>query len=430
MEEEIKNIDLRSEPMNEFLSKPPSWMLRNGLFFLFGLLVVVILLSHFIAYPDIVTGTGILITENPPLHIVTKASGKIVHLNYTNGSEVKANKLLAEIDNTAHFEDIEQLKATLYQIDSARLYSFQFDNDTSYQLGEVNTPYLDWKKAVLALQIFTRDKTNALKIRTLHTQILQNRELERLSKQQATWLSKELALANERIEAEQSLFKDGVTSKMDYYEKQKEYLGKQRQMTDAEKTIVQLQMTITDQEKQLEELKLSYSNDKTRLLQTISQTHSSLVAAVSNWKQTYLISSTMDGKIAYSKNWQVNMFVKAQDDLFTIIPNLQNYSVAATIPILNSGKVRVGQTVRIVNASFPEDRFGILKGTVKEMALTPDQDKYRVLITLPNGLTSTYKKLIPFKAESNVSVEIITDKMSLLERLFTQIRKLISRREI
>jgi HlyD family secretion protein len=138
----------------------------------------------------------------------------------------------------------------------------------------------------------------------------------------------------------------------------------------------------------------------------------------------------MDGKIAYSKNWQVNMFVKAQDDLFTIIPNLQNYSVAATIPILNSGKVRVGQTVRIVNASFPEDRFGILKGTVKEMALTPDQDKYRVLITLPNGLTSTYKKLIPFKAESNVSVEIITDKMSLLERLFTQIRKLISRREI
>lgn len=425
---EEKNIALRSEPMNEFLSRPPSWMLRYGLVVVFCLLVCLGLVAHFLRYSDVVKGNGVLITKNPPLHIITKSGGKIVQLYYPNGTLIKRDSILAEMESSANFQDLELLKSKLQETDSAALYKLAFSEDSVVQYGEINPPYLAWKKAVLDFQTFVQDKTTAIRLRNLQTQIGQNQALVRLSKQQLGWLKKELDLTLERTEAEQSLYKEGMTSKMDFYEKQKDYLNKQGQATAAEKGMVQLQMTITDQQKQVAELRENYQSEVSKLLDAIAQSKMSLLNMISTWTQSYIIRSAIDGKIAYTKDWQPNMNVKAQEDLFTIIPHQQQYLVAASIPTQNAGAVKVGQEVQIVNASFPEDKYGFLEGKVKRISLTPDQEKYRIDIALTNGLQTTFKKSIPYKPESNVSIDIVTEKMSLLDRLLMQIRKLLDKR--
>ena len=45
----------------------------------------------------------------------------------------------------------------------------------------------------------------------------------------------------------------------------------------------------------------------------------------------------------------------------------------ALLPVARSGKVKAGQKVNIRLQNFPENEYGILRGTVKNISLTPAQ---------------------------------------------------------
>lgn len=67
-------------------------------------------------------------------------------------------------------------------------------------------------------------------------------------------------------------------------------------------------------------------------------------------------------------------------------------------PVQNSGKIKVGQKVNIRLANYPDREFGIIKGTIKAISLTPDKDGNLLInVSLPNGLQTSYKKQISFQ---------------------------------
>jgi hypothetical protein len=55
----------------------------------------------------------------------------------------------------------------------------------------------------------------------------------------------------------------------------------------------------------------------------------------------------------------------------------------------------------------------------------PSQGKYMLRISLPEGMVSSYQKPIPFQQQLQGDVEIITEDLRLLERLFYHIIKII-----
>ncbi len=55
----------------------------------------------------------------------------------------------------------------------------------------------------------------------------------------------------------------------------------------------------------------------------------------------------------------------------------------------------------------------------------PEKEKYTVLISLPEGMTSTYNKQLNFRPQLQGETEIITEDLRVLERVFYQIRKLL-----
>jgi len=67
----------------------------------------------------------------------------------------------------------------------------------------------------------------------------------------------------------------------------------------------------------------------------------------------------------------------------------------------------------------------MLRGTVESISEIPEKEKYTVLISLPEGMTSTYNKPLNFRPQLQGETEIITEDLRVLERVFYQIRKLL-----
>jgi HlyD family secretion protein len=99
------------------------------------------------------------------------------------------------------------------------------------------------------------------------------------------------------------------------------------------------------------------------------------------------------------------------------------------LPIARSGKVRIGQKVNIRLQNFPENEYGILRGIVSNISLVPAQTGetvyYTVEITLPNKLITTYKKELPSLPNMQGQADIITDDISLLERLVLPVKRIL-----
>jgi multidrug efflux pump subunit AcrA (membrane-fusion protein) len=100
---EEKEILLRTEDVNEILTSTPKWILRWGISVIFILILTCVALSYFIRYPDILTADITLTTINPPVTLVAKNNGKLVHLLVKNNQVVKANQTIAVIENTANY---------------------------------------------------------------------------------------------------------------------------------------------------------------------------------------------------------------------------------------------------------------------------------------------------------------------------------------
>jgi hypothetical protein len=79
-------------------------------------------------------------------------------------------------------------------------------------------------------------------------------------------------------------------------------------------------------------------------------------------------------------------------------------------------------------ANYPDREFGIIKGVIKAISLTPDNDGNLLInVSLPKGLETSYKKQITFQQEMSGSADIVTEDLSLIERLLYQFRDLFKR---
>ena len=112
MNEEDK-IELKSEEFQEVLGAVPSWILRWGITVLAVFLVILLIGSAIIKYPDVISAPIVLTGSTPPAAVVSHASGKLKELYVSDNQNVKTGDYLAVIDNPAKTEDILLLKNQL-----------------------------------------------------------------------------------------------------------------------------------------------------------------------------------------------------------------------------------------------------------------------------------------------------------------------------
>lgn len=425
LEEEEK----RSEAIQEILGRMPHWIIRWGISFIALTICLILIVSAFIRYPDIISGKILISTAFPPIEVVSNSSGKIRQLKVSDGKIVEAGSIVAEIENTGNLEDILVLKKEIDSLEN----SLQHSNTIStLQLskhlvtGSMQETYnmiitaLEKYKDLKYIQYFVGKNT------LLDEQIKNYRENMLVISNQIMIAHEELDIVSKHHEINKKLYEDGVQSKIEYEEYKALYLKKQREVKDLEKSLIDHRISLG----QSSEAQLDLGREKdvilSELLYSLNNGVHLIKRQIIQWEQQYLLMAPIDGKVVYKRKWEENQFIGNNEHFITLVHESKTLIGHMEVPSYGLGKVQVGQKVRIKLDAYPEDQFGQLSGKVEEIALLPSEDGYRVQIILHEGLVSSYGKTLNFKPELRGTAEIVTTDLSLLSRLFNKLNHLIN----
>ena len=112
-EKKYKEIELRSEEVQEVMSEIPPWILRRGITALFVIVTALLIGSWFFKYPDTIMAEITVTSLEPPASIIARSTGKIDEIFAQNNRAVKAGTPLAVIQNSASTQDMLTLISTM-----------------------------------------------------------------------------------------------------------------------------------------------------------------------------------------------------------------------------------------------------------------------------------------------------------------------------
>jgi multidrug resistance efflux pump len=430
MPDQLEDIELRSEEVQEILTKVPSRIIRYGNTVFLLIILLLLFLSWFVKYPDIIVSQGIITTAVPPQKEYSKITATLQHVLIENDQEVQSGEVIAVLENAANYQDVLLLEKVLDTI-SYEKNNFQFPVDRLpiLFLGDLEIPFAVFENAYIQYQLnidlqpFDNDQL-ANESTRIQLQAQLGNMLSRKRIQQT-----ELNFKKKELDRHKTLFEKGVIAAQEYELKQLEYAQNERSFQSMDASISQLRNQLSNTSSSLEGIKINRSRENIQLYKTLIQSFTQLKKAVNDYEQLYILRATINGRLSFTQYWKEEQQVQQGDLLFTVFPEkYESYIATLKTPVLNSGKLKHGQKTFLKLQNFPETEFGVLEGKVTTISQVPDADGfYYVQISLSNTLITSYNKEIQLQQETSVIAETVTEDLRLMERFFYQFKEVFSR---
>ena len=423
-----KEIELRCEEVQEILTRVPHWMIRWGSIVVLLILLSLFFVSWLVKYPDVITTQIVITTNIPPEKLVAKVSGKIEAILVNDRSLVSSNVPLAVIENSANHEAVFLLKSIVDTINIDKNI-FPFEKLNSAQLGEIESFYAVFQKESIADELNTKLQPYKVEGSAQSYEAIQLKERLSLLESQKSNNQSELQLQKSDLDRYDLLYKKGIIAAQELEKHKLTYLQVQRNYKSLLSTISQLKSSLNELNKNSKTTQINENKENVNLERNVIQAFFQLKKAIKDWELNYVLRSSIDGKVSFLQLWSKNQTVNAGDNVFAIIPtNESGYIGKVKAPAKNSGKIQIGQIVNIRLANYPDREFGIIKGVIKAISLTPDKDGNLLInVLLPNNLETSYKKQITFQQEMSGTADIVTEDLRLIERLLYQFRDIFRR---
>lgn len=424
-------IELRSEEFQEVLGYVPPWILRWGVTVLAVVVVILLIGSAVIKYPDIIPARVVLTGSTPPATVATHYSGKIKELFVADNQEVKAGEYLAVIDNPANTEDILELKkyinsfAILIQKNDTAGYM----PDKNLQVGGLQSLYTSFYAALFDYSEFRRLQYYPQKIEITKERITQYEKQYQNLLTQHKIFNEQSGLVKKQYQRDSILYMNKLISDEDIEKSRIQYLENRLTNENMLSSLRNMQIQISQLKESLLDTEVQNTEKLNALISQLRSYTSQLKAEIQAWELNYALISPVKGIITFTNYWTINQNVNVGDEVFTIIPTHYEVIGKASLPVARSGKVKSGQKVNIRLENFPDNEYGILRAKVENISLVPSVTNqalnYTVGISLPDGLRTTYKKELPFQPNMQGQAEIITEDISLLERFILPIKRIL-----
>jgi multidrug resistance efflux pump len=427
MAENNDTFELRSEEVQDILTKVPHWMIRWGTVLIFAIIIMLFFVSWFVKYPDVVKTEIIITTNIPPERIVSKSSGRIEAILVKNKTLVPKNRILAIIENTANYKDVFVLKNIVdgYDVNNSQK-EFPFALLQNKQLGEIESAFAEFQKDYQAQELNKDLHPFQVESRAQQSEKIQITERIEILQQQKVINERELELQKNEVARFETLFNKGIISAQEMEAKKLSFLQAQKNYRGLLSSISQLRSSLIDNAKSSQNSQINSTREEVNLGRSVSQSFYQLKKVIRDWELAYALKSSISGKVTFLQVWNENQTINVGDNVFSIIPDAKNSFIGKVkAPALNSGKIKIGQRVNIRLANYPDREFGVLKGEIKNISLVPDKDGNLLIdVALPKGLKTSYNKQIAFQQEMKGSAEIITEDLRLIERILYQFKNI------
>ncbi|MDR0733791.1 MAG: HlyD family secretion protein [Dysgonamonadaceae bacterium] len=382
----------------------------------------------FVKYPSVISVPVRLTGSVPPAAVIARTEGKISQVRVKNHQEVKCGDYLAVINNPAKTDDVLSLKRFLENL--AIPPANPRDTtvclpDSNLQVGALQPFFSTFYTALFEYAECRRLLYFPRKITITREQIAQYEE------EYAQLLSRQRIIKERFLRAQKNHRRDSLLFV--------ERALPAREMEISENAYRQILLAREQMRANLDSLKLRISQmkealvdtkqqdaERTAALQTQLQARvSQLQTEIGKWETAYVLLSPADGKVLFADKRVENRNVSPDEKIFTVVPVSQSRIIGqAVLPAARARRVKTGMRVNIRVQNFPEKEYGILRGTVSNMTpLTGNRDSCVVEINLPDQLTTTYNKELPFLPNMQGRGKIVRGKLSLLGRLRLNVRE-------
>ena len=414
------DIDVHSEDLQEIIAKPPSWMLKRGISFILLTILIILGMSVFIRYPEMVTTSIRFNTEDAPKAISPKVAGNLVRLLIRDGSWVTAGTPLAYLESTADHRQITQLLDRLQQL---RQQGGQYNNlekmvaPTALNLGELQVSYQSFYLAYLNYLssmdsgIYQR-RRSAIHSETANVQLQYEKNRQSIALQQ-----QQLALAEKEYEKYQLLAEKKVISPAELQQKEALLLAKRQTIPQMENNLIAYQGNLLSKNKELMDIDNQIFEEQKKFVQSLN----SFISEAETWKKQYILTSPSAGKLIYGEFLQANQQVQVGQKLFYINPPDEHYYGEILLPQESSARIKRGQQILINVRSYPYQEYGYLRGRVGYISDIPIHDS--VFFCKVELTRTTQDSLIRLKPGLLGDAKIITEDKSILRRIWDNLTK-------
>jgi multidrug resistance efflux pump len=416
-------VILETNEIDDIVSEKPPFIVRRGISLLFGILLMILLVSWFIQYPDIVAATGVLNSINAPKEVITHTSGKLINLYVKEQQKVQQNEILAHIESVGDVKEVMALSNYLGKVSSIierneditgiEIAPLPFKN-----LGELQGAYQTFVLANTVFVSYLKQGFYQKKKALLNNDMAYLTRLNSTLLEQRALLEQDLKLSDSTFKAQETLKRDDVISALDFRNERSKLLSKEIALPQISSSIINNENSKNQKIKEIAELENEIQQQKSLFAQALN----TLISEVEEWKKKYLIVAGIDGKVSFLGFIQENQQLKQDQIVGFINPENSSYFVEAVIPQYNFGKVNVGQEVLLKFISYPHEEFGKVNGKIDFISDIPSDSGYIAKISLPYGLVTNYNKRISYHTGLNVQIEIITSRQRLLARIGNSLR--------
>jgi multidrug resistance efflux pump len=428
MEPEEIQLAERNE-IQEMLGRPPSWILRWGMVLIGAVLVIVFVLAAVVAYPEVVVARVQLTTTTPTIQVVARVSGKLERLLVVDQEKVQEGQLLGVLENTAEEKDVILLSEFM---DSQQLEPLQTESlpESNLQLGRMQPAYAAFWEQWQDYQYYLERKGYRRQIRALRAQVDHLKQMNVALEVQEATLEGEVALAQKHFYRIDSLSRKGTLAAVDAENAERDYLRVRRQLEQLQTNRIANQVRMEELSVDIASLELQGKDELATRWLAVMEQWQNLKSAFQAWKQDFWIMAPIDGQVSISRIWGAQQFIEANQPILSIAPESIGVQKIGRglLSGVRTGRIESDDVVNIRLDAYPYREFGLLKGTVKQLAPVPEDGRYLLEVHLPDTLITTYGNSIPFRQDMEGTARIITDERSILTRIFDRIYDLLNNR--
>jgi len=427
MMEDNKIREIRSEEVQEILSRTPHNLIRGGSTVIGIIICVLFIGSFFFRYPDTVTCKITLTTSNPPTWIIAKAAGKMKELYYNDKQHVKAGNIIAIIENPASTKDVLKLENLLNKIRTNTFVTEEI-NVENMNLGDIQSSYTSFLKALTQYNNSLLNNLYDEKIKSEEAQLSPYSEYIESIKRQIEISGSQHKLACNNYDREKAIYDRGLTSTSEVESAEQTLLGSRMSAEQIRTSLSNAKVQVAQIKNSINELKIQKEQDRKESETSLCSALEELKNAIRTWQQIYALISPINGTLSYNNIWKANQNVATGDKVFSVVDGKSRHILAKIqVPVSGSGKVKIGQRVNIKLDGYPYLEYGFLTGTIVSIAAMPDSDIYTATVELSSRLVTSYHKRIRMNGDLSGTAEIITDDLSMGERMLNPFRYILKK---
>jgi hypothetical protein len=397
---------------------------KSTIIFIFSFIIISVLISAFIKYPEKIIGRAFIVSENQINNIYSPNSGEII-LAIKENVNVEKGDLLALINNPTNYHDLIKLKTQLDIIDVNNIENSikNFEFDKTLKLGEIEKYYYNLLLSIIECDNILRIDLTKQKITNIKEKTIRNKEKLKIVTSGKALFDQKAEIIKKAFEVDSSLFAFNVIVKDKIDESKLNILNSKERELTIDKNSQDIIHYDEELKGEIQILEKEREKNIASILFNVKKAYLELKTAIDFWEHNYAVKAPVSGKIEfYQPFFNSTQYVKKDSPLFILLPTATNVYARGIMSANGYGKIKTRDTVFIKLKDYPYKEYGEIKGVVCNKSKVYHDTIYYVDINLPKGLKTNRGEVIDFSYNMPGQVEYYTNKRSILQRIFSEVQ--------